>query len=64
MGIRQHWLLKAKEATFLQGHKKIRSSDICLGTGTVHRLADHLDKEDDSFNQIHGYHNTSIYLRT
>ncbi|KAJ9701589.1 hypothetical protein PVL29_006812 [Vitis rotundifolia] len=57
--IRRHWLLKAKEATFLQGHKKPRSSEIYLGTGMVHRLADHLDKGDDSFNQIHGYHNTS-----
>lgn len=52
--IRRHWFLKAKEATFLRGHKNPWPSKIYSGTGMVRRLADHLNKGDDSFNQIHG----------
>ena len=57
--------MKAKEATFLRGHKNPWSSEIYLGTGMVLRLADHLYKGDDSFNKIHGDHNnSSICLRS
>lgn len=62
--IRKHWFLKAKKATFLQRQISKTSSQISLGTSMVHRLVDHLDEADLSFNHIHGHRNTiSIPLK-
>ena len=51
--LRQYWLSKSKQATFLGVHTNTRS-ELSLGTNKVRRLIDHLDKEDISFYHIHG----------
>ena len=54
--LRQHWLSKAQQATFLQVQANTRS-ELSQSTGLIHHLADHLDKEDVSFDHIHGGYN-------
>ena len=54
--LRQHWLSKAQQATFVQVYAKTRS-ELSISTGLVRRLVDHLDKEDFSFDHIHGDYN-------
>ncbi|RVW27221.1 putative disease resistance RPP8-like protein 2 [Vitis vinifera] len=54
--LRQYWSSKAQQATFLGVHTNTRS-DVSLGTNKIRRLVDHLDKEDISFDHIHGNHN-------
>ncbi|KAL6347408.1 hypothetical protein AAG906_018618 [Vitis piasezkii] len=56
--LRQHWSSKAQQATFLGVHTNTRS-ELSLGTNKIRRLVDHLDKEDMSFDHIHGNHNTT-----
>ncbi|RVW27224.1 Disease resistance protein RPP8 [Vitis vinifera] len=56
--LRQYWSSKAQQATFLGVHTNTRS-DLSLGTNKIRRLVDHLDKEDISFDHIHGNHNTT-----
>ncbi|KAJ9701579.1 hypothetical protein PVL29_006802 [Vitis rotundifolia] len=56
--LRQYWLSKAQQATFLGVHTNTRS-DLSLGTSRIRRLVDHLDKEDISFDHIHGDYNTT-----
>ncbi|KAJ9701621.1 hypothetical protein PVL29_006829 [Vitis rotundifolia] len=53
--LRQYWLSKAQETTFLQIHKET-TSHLFPSTGMISRLADHLDKEDVTFDHIHGCH--------
>ncbi|RVW27225.1 putative disease resistance RPP13-like protein 2 [Vitis vinifera] len=61
--LRQHWLSKAQQATFVQVYAKTRS-ELSISTGLVRRLVDHLDKEDFSFDHIHGdYNRISTSLR-
>eukprot|EP00261_Vitis_vinifera_P019938 XP_010650613.1 PREDICTED: putative disease resistance RPP13-like protein 2 [Vitis vinifera] len=61
--LRQHWLSKAQQATFVQVYAKTRS-ELSISTGLVRRLVDHLDKEDFSFDHIHGdYSRISTSLR-
>ncbi|KAL6342577.1 hypothetical protein AAG906_012434 [Vitis piasezkii] len=55
---RQYWLSKAQQATFLGIHTDTRS-ELSLGTSRIRRLVDHLDKEDVSFDHIHGDYNTT-----
>ncbi|XP_034680702.1 probable disease resistance protein RF9 [Vitis riparia] len=52
--LRRHWLSKAQQATFVQVYAKTRS-ELSISTGLVRRLVDHLDKEDFSFDHIHGH---------
>ena len=60
--LRQYWLSKAQEATF-HGVRTNTRSELSLGTNKIHRLIDHLDKEDISFHHIHGdYGKTSASL--
>ncbi|XP_034679853.1 probable disease resistance RPP8-like protein 2 [Vitis riparia] len=54
--LRQYWSSKAQQATFLGVHTNTRS-ELSLGTNKIRRLVDHLDKEDISFDHIHGNHN-------
>ncbi|XP_010650657.3 probable disease resistance protein At1g58602 [Vitis vinifera] len=56
--LRQYWSSKAQQATFLGVHTNTRS-ELSLGTNKIRRLVDHLDKEDISFDHIHGNHNTT-----
>ncbi|RVW73485.1 hypothetical protein CK203_057935 [Vitis vinifera] len=56
--LRQYWLSKAQQATFLGIHTDTRS-ELSLGTSRIRRLVDHLDKEDVSFDHIHGDYNTT-----
>ncbi|XP_034680919.1 probable disease resistance RPP8-like protein 2 [Vitis riparia] len=56
--LRQYWSSKAQQATFLGVHTNTRS-DLSLGTNKIRRLVDHLDKEDISFDHIHGNHSTT-----
>ncbi|CBI36715.3 unnamed protein product, partial [Vitis vinifera] len=56
--LRQYWSSKAQQATFLGVHTNTRS-ELSLGTKKIRRLVDHLDKEDISFDHIHGNHNTT-----
>ena len=56
--LRQYWLSKSQQATFLGMHTNTRS-ELSLGTNKVRRLIDHLDKEDISFYHIHGDCNTT-----
>ena len=56
--LRQYWLSKSQQATFLGVHTNTRS-ELSLGTNKVRRLIDHLDKEDISFYHIHGDCNTT-----
>ncbi|WJZ88173.1 hypothetical protein VitviT2T_007501 [Vitis vinifera] len=56
--LRQYWSSKAQQATFLGVHTNT-ISDLSLGTNKIRRLVDHLDKEDISFDHIHGNHNTT-----
>ncbi|EEF32904.1 probable disease resistance protein At1g58602 [Ricinus communis] len=51
--LRVHWLLKSKKANFLQHNGHIGDS-LSTSSGTVHRLADHLDHRHPSFDHIHG----------
>ncbi|XP_065865747.1 probable disease resistance RPP8-like protein 2 [Euphorbia lathyris] len=51
--LRIHWLAKAKETNFLQGH-----SNITLG---IRRLADHLNQDDATFQHIHGNNSPNLY---
>ncbi|KAL6319695.1 hypothetical protein AAG906_026763 [Vitis piasezkii] len=61
--LRQHWLSKAQQVTFVQVYAKTRS-ELSISTGLVRRLVDHLDKEDFSFDHIHGdYNRISTSLR-
>ena len=53
--LRQYWLSKAQETTFLQIHMET-TSHLSPSTGMISRLADHLDKEDVTFGHIHGCH--------
>ena len=60
--LRQYWLFKAQHATFHGVHTNTRS-ELSLGTNNIHRLIDHLDKEDISFDHIHcDYSTTSTSL--
>ena len=54
--LQQCWLSKALNATFLQIHTKT-TSHLSPSTGMIRRLTDHLDKEDITFDHIHGNHN-------
>ncbi|KAJ9701584.1 hypothetical protein PVL29_006807 [Vitis rotundifolia] len=56
--LRQYWSSKAQQATFLGVHTNTRS-ELSLGTSRIRRLVDHLDKEDISFDHIHGDYNTT-----
>ncbi|RVW69500.1 putative disease resistance RPP13-like protein 2 [Vitis vinifera] len=56
--LRQYWLSKAQQATFLGIHTDTRS-ELSLGTSRIRHLVDHLDKEDVSFDHIHGDYNTT-----
>ncbi|XP_059593151.1 putative inactive disease susceptibility protein LOV1 [Vitis vinifera] len=56
--LRQYWSSKAQEATFLGFHTNTRSES-SLSTNKIRRLVDHLDKEDISFDHIHGDYNTT-----
>ncbi|XP_034686751.1 putative disease resistance RPP13-like protein 2 [Vitis riparia] len=56
--LRQYWLSKAQQATFLGIHTDTRS-ELSLGTSRIRRLVDHLDKEDVSFDHIHSDYNTT-----
>ncbi|XP_034686750.1 putative inactive disease susceptibility protein LOV1 [Vitis riparia] len=56
--LRQYWSSKAQQATFLGVHTNTRSG-LSLGTSRIRRLVDHLDKEDISFDHIHGDYNTT-----
>ncbi|KAJ9701582.1 hypothetical protein PVL29_006805 [Vitis rotundifolia] len=56
--LRQYWSSKAQQATFLGVHTNTRS-ELSLGTCRIRRLVDHLDKEDISFDHIHGDYNTT-----
>ncbi|EEF32896.1 ATP binding protein, putative [Ricinus communis] len=59
--LRVHWLSKAKEASFIPDNSSSSSSD---SRGIIRRLADHLDPEDPSYNDIHGKgNNSSRYSR-
>ncbi|RVW34248.1 putative disease resistance protein [Vitis vinifera] len=51
--LQQCWLSKALNATFLQIHTKT-TSHLSPSTGMIRRLTDHLDKEDITFDHIHG----------
>ena len=51
--LRQYWLSKAQQATFHGVHTNTRS-ELSLGTDKIRHLIDHLDKEDISFDHIHG----------
>ncbi|WCJ41328.1 Disease resistance protein (CC-NBS-LRR class) family [Euphorbia peplus] len=51
--LRVHWLAKAKETNFLQGHSNITSG--------VRRLADHLNPDDATFQHIHGNNSRNLY---
>ncbi|RVW19719.1 putative disease resistance RPP13-like protein 2 [Vitis vinifera] len=53
---RQYWLSKAQQATFLGIHTDTRS-ELSLVTSRIRHLVDHLDKEDVSFDHIHGDYN-------
>ncbi|KAJ9701570.1 hypothetical protein PVL29_006793 [Vitis rotundifolia] len=55
--LRQYWLSKAQQATFLGIHTDTRS-ELSLGTSRIRRLVDHLDK-DVSYDHIHGDYNTT-----
>ncbi|RVW61896.1 hypothetical protein CK203_063849 [Vitis vinifera] len=59
--LRQYWLSKAQQATFLGVHTNTRS-EMSLGTNKIRRLVDHLDREDISFGHIHGDYNTTTSL--
>ena len=59
--LRQYWLSKAQQATFLGIHTDTRS-ELSLGTSRLRRLVDHLDKEDVSFDHIHSDYNTTTSL--
>ncbi|KAJ9701550.1 hypothetical protein PVL29_006773 [Vitis rotundifolia] len=56
--LRQYWLSKAQQATFLGVHTNTRS-ELSLGTNKIRCLVDHLDREDISFGHIHGDYNTT-----
>ena len=56
--LRQYWLSKAQEATALGNHIYTRS-ELFPGNDMIRRLVDHLDKDDITFDHIHGGHNTS-----
>ncbi|RVW25358.1 putative disease resistance RPP13-like protein 2 [Vitis vinifera] len=56
--LRQYWSSKAQQATFLGVHTNTRS-ELSLGTSRIRHLVDHLDKEDVSFDHIHGDYNTT-----
>ena len=56
--LRQYWLSKAQQATFLRVHANIRS-ELSLGTNKIRRLVDHLDRDDISFDHIHGDYSTN-----
>ncbi|XP_065865580.1 probable disease resistance protein RF9 [Euphorbia lathyris] len=51
--LRVHWLLKAKEANFLNDNGHI-GDNLGTSSGTVRRLVDHLDPRQSSFDHIHG----------
>ena len=57
--LRKYWLSKAQQATFLRVHTNTRS-ELSLGTNKIRRLVDHLDKEDISFDHIHGDYNSTL----
>ena len=56
--LRQYWLSKAQQAKFHGVYTNTRS-ELSLGTNKIRRLIDHLDKEDISFNHIHGDYSTT-----
>ncbi|KAJ9178342.1 hypothetical protein P3X46_010233 [Hevea brasiliensis] len=51
--LRVHWLLKTKEAKFLQDNGHI-GGNLSTSSGTIYRLVDHLDRRHASFDHIHG----------
>ncbi|XP_050212506.1 probable disease resistance protein RF9 [Mercurialis annua] len=51
--LRVHWLLKSKEANFLQHNGHI-GDNLSSSTCAMHRLVDHLDHRHASFDHIHG----------
>ena len=56
--LRQYWLSKAQQATF-HGVQNNTRSELSLGTNKIRCLIDHLDKEDISFDHIHGDYDTT-----
>ena len=56
--LRQYWLSKAQQATFLRVHANTRS-ELSLGTNKIRRFVDHLDRDDIRFDHIHGDYSTN-----
>ncbi|CAK9175472.1 unnamed protein product [Ilex paraguariensis] len=52
--LRDNWLSKAKEANSRPVNSKTVAYEPSRGKGMILRLADHLNKKDDSFPHIHG----------
>ncbi|PSR89812.1 Disease resistance RPP8-like protein [Actinidia chinensis var. chinensis] len=52
--LRDTWLAKAEEASFLQSSRIASSSGSGLGSGKIMRLVDHFDREELCFSHIHG----------
>ncbi|RVW73477.1 Disease resistance protein RPM1 [Vitis vinifera] len=54
----QYWLSKAHQARALGDHNYTRS-ELFPGNHMIRRLVDHLDRDDITFDHIHGGYNTS-----
>ena len=57
--LKEHCIQKAQKAKLLQIGMKT-TSHISLATVKIHRLTDHLDREDITFDHIHGCHDNNM----
>ncbi|XP_017982394.1 PREDICTED: probable disease resistance protein RF9 [Theobroma cacao] len=62
--LRDQWVSKAKKASLVQVPDEAACSCSSSSTGMIRRVADHLDKQDDSFRHIHGNRTTNNALRS